>query len=175
VSIRVESGENILHLLGVLFLVLHLRQSANIQSLSLRLIDHIVGASESGTGGSLLSALVALELLAIVARRASPVRPLLETRAAVSIALLSRLAWTDLDLTAAEGSPERGEGALSSCSLDKVHKAVARVAGAHGVDRDVDVLNVVEAIGDEELFNVLRLEHVVEVTCLDRSVFGRIR
>ena len=35
----------------------------------------------------------------------------------------------------------------------------------------VDVLNVVKAVGNEKLLNVLGLEHIVEVACLDQSVF----
>jgi hypothetical protein len=53
--------------------------------------------------------------------------------------------------------------------LRKVHEAVAGVAAADAVDRDLDVLNVVEAIGDEKLLNVLGPELVVEIACLDRS------
>lgn len=167
-SIRVESGEDSHHLLVVLVLVSHLGQSTNIQSLSLGLINHLLGAVEV-TAGPLL----ALELLDIIASGgASPaISSLLEARAAVVIALLPRLAGTDLDLTAAERCLEGGEGALSGCSLGKVHKAVARVAVADSVNGHVDVLNVIEAIGNEKLLNVLGLEHIVEVACLDQSVF----
>lgn len=168
ISIRVESGKDSHHLLVVLVLVSHLGQSANIQSLSLGLISHLLRAVEATTGP-----LLALELLGIFAtRRASPFAgSLLEARAAVLIALLPRLAWADLDLAAADRCLERGESALSSGSLGKVHKAVARVAVADGVNGHVDVLNVVKAIGNEKLLNVLRLEHIVEVACLDQSVF----
>lgn len=152
----------------VLVLVSHLGQAANIQALSLGLINHLLGAVEAATGP-----LVVLVLLGILASwRTSPVTSsLLEARAAVLIALLPRLARADLDLTAAERGLERGESALSSCSLGKVHKAVARVAVADGVNGHVDVLNVVKAVGNEKLLNVLGLEHIVEVACLDQSVF----
>lgn len=169
-DIRVESSENVHHLLVVLLLVLVLGQSSDIQSLSLRLIGHLVGASEASSGPLLPR--LALELLAIVARGRPPVARALEGRPAVSIALLPRLAWTDLDLAATETGPEISQSSLSGGPLGKVHEAVARVASADGVDRDVDVLNVVEAILEKKLFNVLRLEDVVEIAC-DRSVLER--
>jgi hypothetical protein len=108
--------------------------------------------------------------LAVVAttRGTSPfISSLLEARAAVLIAPLPRLAGADLDLTASQRCLKRGESALSRWALGKVHEAVARVAAADGVNGHVDVLNVVKAISNEELLNVLRLEHVVEVACLD--------
>lgn len=168
-DVRVESSENVHHLLVVLLLVPVLGQSSNVQSLSLRLIGHLVGAVEVSSG-PLLPRLALVLLLAIVARGGSPVTPALEGRpAAVSIALLPRLAWTDLDLTTTETRPEISQSSLGGGPLSKVHKGVARVASADGVDRDVDVLNVVEAILEQKLLNVLRLEDVVEIAC-DRSV-----
>lgn len=167
-DVRVESSENVHHLLVVLLLVPVLGQSSNVQSLSLRLIGHLLRAVEASSG-PLLPRLALELLLAIVARGRPPVTRALEGRPAVSIALLPRLAWTDLDLAAAETRPEIRQSSLSGGPLGKVHKAVARVASADGVDRDVDVLNVVEAILEQKLLNVLRLEDVVEIACY-RSV-----
>lgn len=151
-------------------LVNHLPQPAHIKPPPFVALHHITKVMQCPVGTLFDSlAVESANGNPAIAGRPAPVAPPLEDGAVLAvpaaIALLLRLAGADLDGPPADGGAQGGKSTVSGRAVGEVDKAIARVARADGVDGDVDLLEVGEAIGAKHVLNDVGLDRVEEVTC----------
>lgn len=143
-------------------LVHHLGQTTNIQPAAIVAVNRIFIVVQGATGPllrvitSVVTVAAARRLITIRPGPRPPVSPALKGRLVPLLAGLLGLAGADLEVASVNRGAQLGQRALGRLAVGKVDEAVARVARAHGVDGDVDVLEVVEAAACQDRLDVCR-------------------
>lgn len=159
---RVEAGKELADLAVVLGLVNHLAQPSDIKSPPLvTVLDHVVEVIERAVWALVDTVSVGLDR-GSAARSCVPVAPSLKGEATATVrravSLLLWLARANLDGAPTDGNAQGGEGALGGVAVGEVDEAVARVARTDRIDRDVNLVEVAEAVGGQRLLDVVGLD-----------------
>lgn len=92
--------------------------------------------------------------------REGPIAPSVESKIVLAvraaIALLLGLAWTYLDRPSTYICTQGGKGTVGCRAVGEVDETVAWVSRSDGVDRDVDIFKVAEAIGGKNFLDIAR-------------------